>query len=141
MRDSNDTHSPDTAHTLDPAAAADHFRVRPRTIQIWIRDGKLQSYRIGRAHRMTWAEIWACEDGPKPTRKTEARYRLPLMTRAELASRLAISDRTVDRWIADGLPARNVFGLTRFNPVDAEEWLRRRHDPTLPYGFVSEGLA
>jgi len=141
MRFSNDDHLPSPPYPLDPVAAADHFRVRPRTIRMWIQDGKLQSYRIGRAHRMSWAKIWACEDGTKPTPQTEARYRLPLMTKAELASRLAISNRTVDRWIADGLPTRKVFGMVRFNPVDAEEWLRRRHDPTLPHGFVSEGLA
>ena len=41
-----------------------------------------------------------------------------------IAGALRVSVRTVERWIDDGLPTRNVFGAVRCNPHDVTDWLK-----------------
>ncbi|WP_417525587.1 hypothetical protein [Marinovum sp.] len=47
------------------------------------------------------------------------------MRKKTLAAKWGVSERTVERWIADGLPTRNVFGSVRIAPTDAEKWMAR----------------
>ena len=53
-----------------------------------------------------------------------------MLTVEDVARHFALSTgmsvRTVERWIADGLPVRPVFGAVRVNPADAAEWLKMR---------------
>lgn len=44
------------------------------------------------------------------------------MRKKTLAAKWFVCEKTVERWIADGLPTRNVFGSVRIAPVDAETW-------------------
>lgn len=39
---------------------------------------------------------------------------------------MKVSTRTVDRWIADGLPTRNVGENTRLNRSETARWIRSR---------------
>ena len=50
-------------------------------------------------------------------------YQLPLLSKSDLACRLATSVRTIEGWLASGMPTRNVFSNVRIAPVDAETWL------------------
>lgn len=50
----------------------------------------------------------------------------PLLTKADLARAMRVSTRTVERWVADGLPTRNVGDNTRFNRSEAARWIRNR---------------
>ena len=55
--------------------------------------------------------------------------RLHAFRRTELAKRLGVSERTLDRWAADGLgpPGRFKVGATVLYDADpAERWLRQR---------------
>lgn len=54
---------------------------------------------------------------PKGLRRQ--RYKDPLLTKQDLAHGTGNSTRTIERWIADGLPTRNVFGMVRMNQADA----------------------
>jgi phage terminase Nu1 subunit (DNA packaging protein) len=50
----------------------------------------------------------------------------PLMTKAELATAMRVSVRTVERWMQQGLPTRSIGENTRFNRAEAASWLRAR---------------
>lgn len=104
--------------------AARHFALKPDTVRRHIRRGRIEAVRFNRTYRIAWPAIWSCEEGPMPRGKRQERYKAPLLTKTALAGRLQVGTRTVDRWIADGLPTRNVFGSVRINPHDAEDWLR-----------------
>jgi hypothetical protein len=39
---------------------------------------------------------------------------------------MRVSTRTVERWIADGLPTRNVGDNTRVQRSEAARWIRHR---------------
>ena len=110
--------------TIDDVAR--HFALKPDTIRRRIRSGDLDAVRINRNYRVDWSSVWACEEGPFPRGRGMERYKAPLMTKRDLADRLRVSARTVERWLYDGLPTRNVFGRVRVNPHDAEDWLRAR---------------
>lgn len=111
---------------------ADHYGLRPDTIRRKIRSGELAGLRILRSYRIGWPAVWACERGPLPRGTLEERYRLPLMNKAQVASRLNLSVRTVERWIARGLPTRDVFGAVRINPENLRDWLRHTDEVELP---------
>lgn len=49
-----------------------------------------------------------------------------LLTKTQLAARWQVSTRTVERLLASGLPSLVIGGHHRFDPVEAEEWLRKR---------------
>jgi len=116
--------------TVNDVAA--HFRLRPDTVRARIKAGDLFAVRINRTYRLNWLDIWACENGPAPKDARIARYQKPLMRKKEVAGALEVSPRTVERWIADGLPTRSVFGHVRLNPDDVRDWLTRRFDLDLP---------
>jgi excisionase family DNA binding protein len=49
------------------------------------------------------------------------------MTRAELATRYKVHERTIDRWVKQGMPAEK-WGrrMVRFSLIEVENWLRGR---------------
>lgn len=111
-----------------------HFGLRPDTVRRKIRAGEIDAIRIGRVYRLDWPDVWACEDGPMPKRARMARYQEDLLCKKAIARRLRVSVRTVERWIDDGLPTRNVFGVVRCNPHDVTDWLKQR-GADLPSGW------
>jgi excisionase family DNA binding protein len=102
---------------------AHHWKLRPETIRRWIAEGRLRASRLNRVYRLNWKDVWACERGAVPSGKTAVRYKKCLLTKDELATEYRVSIRTVERWVGDGLPTRNVFGSVRFNEDDVVDWL------------------
>lgn len=102
--------------------AAKHFALTPGTIRSRIKTGELRAQRVNRRYRLEWEDVWACERGPIPKGRRAEQYRMPLMTKFDIAGHLRISVRTVERMIANGLPTRNVWGAVRINPADARAW-------------------
>ena len=102
---------------------AQHWQLRPETIRRWISSGKLNASRLNRAYRLDWQDVWACERGPMPSGKAAVKYKKSLLTKEEIAAEYRVSARSVERWVADGLPTRNVFGSVRFNEEDVADWL------------------
>lgn len=111
---------------------AGHYGLRPDTVRRMIRDGRLTAVRMGRIYRLDWREVWACEEGPMPRGSRTARYRDRLLSKKAIAAGLGVSVRTVDRWLADGLPTRTVFGAVRCNPHDVADWLQAAMNIRLP---------
>ena len=105
---------------------AEHWRQTPATVRARIHRGDLPACRIAREFRVEWPDVWALEAGPLPHGANRSRYMEPLLTKADLAELIAVSTRTVERWIFDGLPTRNVGASVRIAPRDAEIWLARR---------------
>jgi excisionase family DNA binding protein len=102
---------------------AHHWKLTPETVRRWIAEGRLRASRLNRVYRLDWKDIWACERGAVPSGKTAVRYKKSLLTKDELAAEYRVSIRTVERWVGDGLPTRNVFGSVRFNEDDVVDWL------------------
>jgi excisionase family DNA binding protein len=102
---------------------AHHWKLRPETVRRWIAEGRLRASRLNRVYRLDWRDVWACERGAVPSGKAAVRYKKPLLTKDELAAEYRVSIRTVERWVGDGLPTRNVFGSVRFNEDDVVDWL------------------
>lgn len=67
-----------------------------------------------------------------PKRAQSARYQIALLTKKAIASRLKVGSKTVERWVALGMPMRNVFGAVRYNPHDVTDWLRTKIGADLP---------
>lgn len=111
---------------LSVEEVAIHFGLRPDTVRRKIRAGEIEAIRIGRVYRLAWPDVFACEDGPMPKRARVTRYQENLLCKKNIAGALRVSVRTVERWIDDGLPTRNVFGVVRFNPHDVTDWLKLR---------------
>lgn len=111
---------------LSVEEVASHFGLRPDTVRRKIRMGEIEAIRIGRHFRMSWPDVWACEDGPMPKRARIKRFEEALLSKKAIAGALRVSVRTVERWIDDGLPTRNVFGAVRCNPHDVTDWLKLR---------------
>lgn len=105
---------------------AAHWAVSDRTVRDRIKSGALPAQRFGQFW-IAWPDIWAQENGPRPRPAQVARYRMDLLTRHGLAALTGRSLRTVDRWLAEGLPTRNVGGAVRINEADARDWLNARH--------------
>lgn len=111
---------------LTISEVAEHFALKPDTVRRRIRSGDLPAVRLNRTFRADWPDVWACEEGPMPRGRGIERYQARLLTKKDLAARLRVSPRTLERWIGDGLPTRNVFGRVRINPHDAGDWVRGR---------------
>lgn len=114
---------------------AHHYGLRPDTIRRKIREQQISAIRIGRVYRLAWPDVWACEEGPMPKGARVARYQDRLLSKKLLAEKLRVSVRTIERWIADGLPTRTVFGAVRCNPHDVSDWLNMHMNITLPAGW------
>lgn len=113
---------------------ARHYGLRPDTVRRKVRAGEVEAIRLGRVYRLAWPDIWACEEGPMPKGARLLRYQEPLLDKKAIAGALRVSVRTVERWIHEGLPTRNVFGVVRCNPHDVTDWLRFR-GVDLPAGW------
>ena len=111
---------------LSVEEAASHLGLRPDTVRRKIRTGHIDAIRIGRVYRLEWQDVWACEDGPMPKRARVKRYQDDLLSKKAIAGALRVSVRTIERWIDEGLPTRNVFGVVRCNPHDVIDWLKLR---------------
>jgi excisionase family DNA binding protein len=111
---------------------ARHYGFRPDTVRRRIRTGELGAVRIRRTYRLDWRDVWTCENGPMPKGARIARYQERLLTKKEIARALGVSVKTVERWIADGMPTRCVFGAVRCNPHDVADWLCQAMDVRLP---------
>lgn len=116
--------------TVDDVAA--HYGLRRDTVRRMIREGRLAAVRINRNYRLGWEAVWACEQGPTPTPARIARYQAPLLSKRRLADAMSVSPRTIERWLADGLPTRNIGNLVRVNPHDTSDWCRGRLNLDLP---------
>lgn len=114
---------------------ADHWQLWPETIRRYISDGDLPSITLNGRHRIEWQDVWALEDGTFPRGARMDRYRQPLMSKRQLADRLNVSTKTVERLIDAGLPTRSVFGSVRMNRQDVREWLMAELDVELPEDF------
>ncbi len=117
---------------LTTAEAAHHFALKPATLRRHICAGKILATRSRRDYRLTWESLWACEKGPMPRGDRRQRYKSPLLTKQDLAQGSGFCVRTVERWVADGLPTRNVFSGVRMNAEDARDWLREQTGFELP---------
>lgn len=124
----------DEEKMLSVEQVAKHFGLKPDTIRRKIRAGDIDAVRIGRNFRLDWPDVWTCEDGPMPKRARITRYQDDLLSKRDIAATLSVSVRTVERWIEDGLPTRNVFGAVRCNPHDVTDWLSQR-GVDLPQGW------
>ena len=109
--------------TLEEVAG--HWRLTAASVRARISSGELRAVRVAGRLRTDWSDVWACESGRRPSLKNAARYRTKLLTKQDLAGRINISIRTVERWIDRGLPTRNVGTNVRINQHDASDWLRR----------------
>lgn len=117
---------------LSVEEVADHFGLRSETIRRKIRADEINAIRLRRTYRLDWPDVWAVEEGPMPRGARMARYQDRLLAKKEIAIALGVSVKTVERWIADGMPTRNVFGVVRCNPHDVSDWLCQVMDVDLP---------
>lgn len=115
----------DHAHdfALDVAATARHFALTEATVRSYLRAGRLPGARLKGEWRTSWDHLWAVERGPTPTAANRRAYQLPLLSKSGLARKLTTSVRTIEGWLASGMPTRNVFSNVRVAPIDAEHWL------------------
>lgn len=117
---------------LSVEEVARHFGLRPDTVRRKVRSGEIEALRMGRQYRLDWRGVWACEEGPMPNGARKGRYMEPLLCKRRIARGLGVSAETIERWIAVGLPTRNVFGAVRSNPHDVEDWLKLTMGIKLP---------
>lgn len=105
---------------------ARHWRLRPAAVRARIATQELRAVRMAGKYRTTWADVWSCEAMGQPGNGPVDRYRMPLMTKAELAAAMGVSTRTIERWTRAGLPARSIGSSTRFNRFEVGAWVRQR---------------
>jgi excisionase family DNA binding protein len=111
---------------------AGRWQLGPRTVRDKIKSGTLPACRQGRTHRIRAADMWACEGGPFPRGLAQQRALKPLMTVCDVAAPLRIDIRTVERWLADGLPTRNVGTNVLLDEDLARAWILANKGLTLP---------
>jgi len=112
-------------YTLTVAEVATHYSLSARTIRNHLNGGTLEGVRLSGSWRCCWHDVWAAEQGPAPRGTRSNLYKTPLNSKKALALNWQVSERTIERWIADGLPTRNVFGSVRIAPADATEWMKQ----------------
>lgn len=122
---------------LDVARCKLHFGLSDKTIYKMIDTGELPAVLFG-AYVINWADVWACEQGPAPRTALRARYMSDLLSPSHLAALTGRSLSTVDRWLAVGLPTRNVRGSVRVNALDAADWLACHYGKKLPLGELRD---
>jgi excisionase family DNA binding protein len=110
---------------LSVAEVAEHFGLTPRTIRERIKQGDLRAVRVGGEWRLCWPDVWAVEKGPMPKASRAVDFMVTLLTKREYGALWGKSERTVERWIAAGLPTRNVFGHAGIAPTDAAIWVKQ----------------
>lgn len=50
-------HSPESDRFLTKQEVAQRLGIRPRTVAVWAREGRLPVYRVGRYLRFKWSEV------------------------------------------------------------------------------------
>ncbi|OWY10291.1 DNA-binding protein [Thioclava sp. NG1] len=132
----------DHAHdfALDVAAAASHFALTEATVRSYLRDGRLAGVRLKGDWKTSWDQLWAVERGPTPTALNRRAYQVPLLSKSGLARHLDTSVRTVEGWLLQGMPTRNVYSNVRIAPIDAENWLIQALGLSEKEGAVLRGL-
>lgn len=130
-------------HCLSIGDVANHYRLQPSTVRKWVREGRLEAVKLAREYRLSWPDVWACENGLIPRGiDLQKRYQMPMITKMNVSAGVNISVRSVDRWIYSGMPTRNIFGNVRMNPRDVQDWLKLEFGllaPLYPY-LMDEGL-
>lgn len=111
-------------YILTVADVAAHFALEPRTIRTHLKSGALPGAKVRGKWMCQWQDVWSAERGPFPKGDRQGLYQKPMRSRRSLAAKLEVHISTVDRYIEEGLPTRNVFGSVRIAPFDAETWLR-----------------
>lgn len=111
---------------LSVAECARHFSFSEKTVYTMIKSGELPAEKFGN-YLIAWSDVWACEQAPMPRPALYPRYMSDLLNRQALAARTGRSPRTVDRWLDNGLPTRNVRDSVRINAADAADWLRAKY--------------
>lgn len=111
-------------YSLTTDEVAEHFDLSMGTVRHHLRLGNLHGAKRNRDWRCRWPDVWAVEKGPTPKGDRIAHYKAPLLSKRGLAAAERVSVRTVERWIEQGLPTRNVFGSVRIAAIDAKEWLK-----------------
>ncbi|UMA67252.1 DNA-binding protein (plasmid) [Roseivivax marinus] len=119
-------------YNLTVAAVADHYALSPRTVRGHLQTGSLYGVRLDGEWRCSWPDVWAAERAPTPKGAKAARYKERLLKKKDLAAKWSTCEKTVERWIEEGLPTRNVFGSVRIAPIDAETWIQHTFGPTSP---------
>jgi hypothetical protein len=123
----------DLSHTLlSVPEVARRWRLSARTIRDRIKAGELPAVRRKGQYLVCAADMWAREDGRLPHARDHEHHLTPLLNKRDLASRARASVRTVERWVAEGLPTRNVDTNVRFDEEQARIWLRGRFGFELP---------
>lgn len=105
---------------------AQHWRLRPATVRLRIKSGELAAVRIGGRYRSDWPSVWSCETGRTPTGIHSEAYKIPLLTKGDVARAMRVGTRTVERWIFDGMPTRCVGENVRLNRAEVARWIQRR---------------
>jgi excisionase family DNA binding protein len=111
---------------------ARRWSLTPNTVRTMIRVGALDAARLGGRYRLTWDAVLAAEGGRRPRSVETDRYRAPLLRKSDVARRMRVSIRTVERWIADGMPTRPIGDNVRMSPWEVDRWLRGRFGFGLP---------
>ncbi len=50
----------------------------------------------------------------------------PWWRKKQLAEWLGVSERTIERWTADGMPCRRIHRTVRYRPSEVEAWIGAR---------------
>lgn len=111
---------------------ARHWSLTPNTVRTMIKSGALDAGRLGGRYRVTWDAVLAAEGSRHPRSVEADRYRAPLLRKGDVAHRMRFSTRTVERWIADGMPTRPIGDNVRLSPWEVDRWLRGRFGFGLP---------
>ena len=96
-----------------------------------LKSGELRAELFGH-YVIDFPDAWACEQGPAPRPALYPRYMSDLLCREGLAKKTNRSLRTVDRWLAAGLPTRNLRDSVRFHALDAADGLAGRSGSAVP---------
>lgn len=125
--------------TLDDVSR--HWQLTPQTVRARIAAGDLPAVRVAGRYRVRWPDVWACEQGKRPSGVLAERYRTRLLTKADIARAVGVSVRTVERWMREGLPTRAVGGNVRFNGFEAAGWLKSRFGADFGDALAAPGPA
>ena len=99
---------------------ADHWQLRPAAVRARLKHGQLPGVKVAGRYRVTWADVWACERGPRPAGALAGRYKTTLLTKRDIAQAMRVGVRTVERWMQDGLPTRPAIkNVAQIRPEDA----------------------
>ncbi len=120
------------SHLLTVEEVAFRWRLSARSVRDRIKSGELPAVRRNRDYLVAAADMWVCEQGRFPRGIEQSRHLRSLLDKRRLAGRTRTCVRTVERWMAEGLPTRNVGVNVRFDEEQARIWLRGRFGLELP---------